>query len=457
LSLAELVSFLDEEKEKLLQRNEEIRDLYRSLTESLRTLTVPFRNSFLAESSINSALNPDSDRITFAQHNLRSSGGEVENNTRWLVSLINNIHAVRNRYLQSPHFIELPDIADVRRLHADVRKFMEELYLQHSVWMLREPNAEGAVLARQKRKDAEELLREQIDPFFERLEQIKIDEYSLRLREQIQEHIVSLESYNKSPVAGEALIREKCSALGLTFDPELTRAVLQELELGDEQLSGRMREKYAAREKEGEPVPSTLRPRYLRIVNRYLARLPDVNRLLPILETLYALYQPRPSLLDRLARLFSLFTGKERKGQRRDVEYSYVIGRHGIEHRRASLEALIAEVSRLQKALSRVKSYLASARASRTLKQVPVSRLRSTIDSARASLRRVFDDGFGLLQWLGKKGNQEKLARVPESTQRDLSACLDSIYATLIINAERLKEVARRFPGQSFPDLSGPV
>jgi hypothetical protein len=192
-------------------------------------------------------------------------------------------------------------------------------------------------------------------------------------------------------------------------------------------------------------------------VNRYLARLPDVNRLLPILETLYALYQPRPSLLDRLARLFSLFTGKERKGQRRDVEYSYVIGRHGIEHRRASLEALIAEVSRLQKALSRVKSYLASARASRTLKQVPVSRLRSTIDSARASLRRVFDDGFGLLQWLGKKGNQEKLARVPESTQRDLSACLDSIYATLIINAERLKEVARRFPGQSFPDLSGPV
>ena len=63
-------------------------------------------------------------------------------------------------------------------------------------------------------------------------------------------------------------------------------------------------------------------------------------------------------------------------------------------------------------------------------------------------MRRVYDDGFGLVQWLGKKGNQDRLSRLPESAQRDLSGCLETIYSTLIINSERLNEIDRRYPGQ---------
>jgi len=453
MGVTELMQFLDAEKERLLQGSEAIRDLYRSLGESLRTLPVPFRNSFAPDSSIKSALNPQPERISFAKSTLRSSEGEVQDNTRWLVSLLNNLQVIRLRHLGSPHFIELPDIGDIRRVHADVRKFMEELYLQNSGWMLRDPNAEAAALARQKRKDVEDLLKERIDPFVERLEQIKVDEYTLRLRQEIREHISSLRSYQKEPEAGEALIRDKCTRVGLPYDPDLVRAVLQDLEVGDESLESRVRQKYAAEAKSEKAAGSpSLRQKYLRIVYRYLARLPELGRLLPVLETVYAVFQPRPSLVERLARLFSAVAGRQRKSPRRDVEFPYIIGRATIEHRRASLESLIAEVNQLEKQLLRVKGSLASARATKTLRRVTPEQLRATIDGARFSMRRIHDDGFGLVQWLGRKGNREKLGRVPESSQRDLSACLEALYSTLIICAELLQELVRRYPGQPPPE-----
>ena len=451
MGLAELVQFLEAEKEKLLGHSAEIRDLYRSLSESLRTLPVPFRNSFAPESAIKSALDPEAQRITFSKPSPRGFEGEVQDNTRWLVSLLNNLEAIRCRLLASPHFLELPDIGDIRRVHADVRKFMEELYLKNSGWMLRDPNAEAAALARQKRKDVEELLLKHLDPFVERLEQIKLDEYGLRLRREIGEHIGSLQGYQNDPQAGEALIKEKCSVAGLSYDAELSRGVVQDLELSDEALEARAREKYAEKpesETAAKAGTAGLRQKYLRIVYRYLDRLRELNRLLPVLETVYAVFQPRPPLLERLARLFAAIVGRQRKSPHRDVEFAYIIGRESIEHRRASLESLLGEVNQLEKALLRVKSSLASARAAKTLKTVSPAQLRGVIDSTRVSLRRIYDDGFGLVQWLGKKGNQERLARVPESSQRDLSACLETINSTLIINAERLAEIGRRYPGK---------
>ena len=450
MGLTELLQFLEAEKENLLAGGAEVRDLYRSLSESLRTLPLLLRNSFAPESSLNSVLDPQVQKISFSKPTLRSSEGEVQDNTRWLASLLNNLEVVRGRLLADPHLLELADIGDIRRVHADVRKFMEELYLQNSGWMLRDPNAEPAALARQKRKDVEELLSQHIDPFVERLEQLKLDEYSLRLRREIAGHFSSLESYQQAPQAGEALIREKCSRLGLTYDPELSRGVLQDLESSDESLEARMRAKYAQTQASDAAARTRgLRQRYLRVVYRYLDRLRELSRLLPILETVYAVFQPKPPLLERLARFFALLAGRTPKSPRRDVEYTYIIGRESIEHRRASLEPLISEVNQLEKALLRVKSSLASARAAKTLKNLPPARLRAAIDSARASLRRIYDDGFGLVQWLGKKGNQERLSRLPESSQRDLSVCLETIYATLIVNSERLAEIDRRYPGQS--------
>ncbi len=449
MGLSELMQFLEAEKESLLAGGAEVRDLYRSLGESLRTLPQLLRNSFAPESSLMSALDPQAQKISFSKATLRSSEGQVQDNTRWLASLLNNLEVVRGRLLSDPRLLELPDIGDIRRVHADVRKFTEELYLQNSGWLLRDPNAEASALARQKRKDVEELLAGHIDPFVERLEQLKLDEYGLRLRREVAGHFSGLESYQQAPQAGEALIREKCSRLGLHYDPELTRGVLQDLAVSEEDLEARVRGKYA-RKPEGQGAAGTggLRQRYLRVLYRYLDRLREVSRLLPILETVYTVFQPRPPLLERLARFFALLAGRQPKSAHRDVEYAYIIGRETIEHRRASLESLLSEVNQLEKSLLRVKSSLATARAAKALKTLPPARLRASIDGTRASLRRIHDDGFGLVQWLGKKGNQERLSRLPESAQRDLSLCLETIYSTLIINAERLAETDRRYPGQ---------
>ena len=445
----ELMQFLEAEKESLLSRGAEVRDLYRSLAESLRTLPLLLRNSFAPEASLQSALDPQARKISFSKPTLRSSEGEAQDNTRWLASLLGNLEVVRGLLLADPRLLALTELADIRRVHADLRKFMEELYLQNSGWMLRDPNAEAAALARQKRKDVEELLAQHIDPFVEHLEQLKLDEYSLRLRREIAGHFSGLESYLQAPQAGEALIREKCALLGLSYDPELSREVLQDLAVNDESLEARVRARYLRKDgNEAKTGAAGLRQKYLRVVYRYLDRLREVGRLLPVLETVYAVFQPRPPLLERLARFFALLAGRQLKSPHRDVEFAYVVGRESIEHRRASLESLISEVNQLEKSLLRVKSSLATARAAKTIKTLTPARLRRVIDNTRASLRRVYDDGFGLVQWLGKKGNQERLSRLPESAQRDLSACLETIYSTLIINSERLNEIDRRYPGE---------
>jgi len=442
MGLIEVLHYLEEEKERLFAGTADVRDLYRSLAESIRTLPVPFRRSFAPDSGINAAIDPESRKITFGKHGLQSTEGEVQDNTRRLSELINNVYAIRNSILGNAHFVELKEIADIRKVHADIRQFLEELYRKNTVWILQDPNSEASVLARQKRKDIEELLRERIDPFFERLEQIKIDEYSLRLRMEIRDEIGSEQNYRKSPEKNDALIKDRCNRLGVKYDPQLVKVVLQDLECSDDRLESRLREKYAEADKQtGSP---SMRRKYMRVLHRYLARTKDVAALLPILENIYFLFQPKPSFLARIRTFFARLAGREEKSVRRDIEYSYIIGRESIERKEASLETLIGEVNQLEKVLLRTRDTIRTAQINKKVNSISIDRIGDTIDSIRSSMRRVFEESFGIVQWLGKKSNQERLAKLPESMQRDLNVHLDAIYATIIVNAERLKEIGRK-------------
>jgi len=442
MGLNEVLNYLEEEKEQVLAAAADIRDLYRSLAESIRTLSVPFRRSFAPDSSINASIDPENRTITFHKPGLQSTEGEVQDNTRRLGELINNVYAIRNSFLGNAHFVELKEIADIRKVHADIRQFLEELYMKNTVWILQDPNSEASVLARQKRKDVEELLKERIDPFFERLEQIRIDEYSLRLRMEIRDEIGSEQNYRKNPDKHDALIKERCNRLGVGYDPRLVKVVLQELEQSDDQLEGRIREKYGEADK---PASSpSLRRKYMRVLHRYLARTKDVAALLPVLENIYFIFQPKPSLLARIRAFFARLAGREEKDVRRDIEYSYIIGGAAIERKEASLETLIGEVNQLEKVLLRTRDTIRTAQINKKINSISIEKIGDTIDSIRSSMRRVFDESFGIVQWLGKKSNQDRLARLPEAMQRDLNVHLDAIYATIIINAERLKEIVRK-------------
>jgi len=153
-------------------------------------------------------------------------------------------------------------------------------------------------------------------------------------------------------------------------------------------------------------------------------------------------------LLTRVRAFFARMAGREEKTPRKDIEYSYIIGRESIERKQASLESLIGEANRLEKHLLRVRDSIRTAQVNKKIKTLSIAKIRDTIDSIRSTMRRVFEDGFGLIQWLGKKSNRDKLAKLPENMQRDLNYHLDAIYATIIINAERLKEVSRQNRGQ---------
>jgi hypothetical protein len=442
MGLIEVLDYLEEEKEQLLAGAADVRDLYRSLAESIRTLSVPFRRSFAPDSGIDAAIDPETRKITFHKHGLQSTEGEVQDNTRRLSELINNVYAVRNSFLDNPHFVELKEIADIRKVHAEVRQFLEDLYMKNTVWILQDPNSEASVLARQKRKDIEELLKERIDPFFERLEQIRIDEYSLRLRMEIRDEIGSEQSYRKSPEKYDGLIKDRCNRLGVAYDPRLVKVVVKELERSDENLESRLRAKYAESDKPADS-PS-LRRKYMRVLHRYLARTKDVAALLPVLENIYFIFQPKPSLLSRIRSFFARLAGREEKSVHRDIEYSYIMGGDSIERREASLEKLIGEVNQLEKVLLRTRDNIRTAQINKQINSLSISKISETIDSIRSSMRRVFEESFGIIQWLGKKSNQDKLARLPEPMQRDLNVHLDAIYATIIINAERLKEIIHK-------------
>jgi hypothetical protein len=80
------------------------------------------------------------------------------------------------------------------------------------------------------------------------------------------------------------------------------------------------------------------------------------------------------------------------------------------------------------------------------LAEYPVPRARELIERIRGAMTGVFDDCHGLVHWLGKIENRGKLELLSQGSQRDLNAHLDSLYATLIINAERLREIERRNP-----------
>jgi hypothetical protein len=298
------------------------------------------------------------------------------------------------------------------------------------------------------------LLREEIDPYFERLIALQRDEYSLRLNLGVREDPAAYQSAMGSSEALESLIREKCTLLGLAFDETRSQELLRDLKEAEGELERRILSRYAEKTEEGD-VPAALRRRYLSVLQRYLARVGDISAILSIVEEIYDLYQPRPSLMERLRVFFARLFGRDERLPRRDVEYSYVVGKDQIERRRASVEEVIRGANNLEKMLLRIKNHINEYTIHKRLAEYPVPRARELIEHARGAMRSLFDDCFGLVQWLGKAENREKLALLPQNSQRDLSAHLDSIYATLIINAERLREVGHLQPGPEGRQAGG--
>jgi hypothetical protein len=427
-----LLQFLEQEREKLFQTTGNLQELLGSLTETLRTLSGPLRNCFTSSGTILSALKPDADKVTFTRPELQSLDGEVQANTSRLINLINNLHAIRNRYIQDPHFIEFSHLMDIEQVQAEIKRFLEELYGQNAA--LVEASSENSALARQKRRDIEELLEAHVAPWFSRLRQLKTDEYLARLRPELKEAIGSPQAYAREPQRYEALIKEKCARIGLPFDLPALQLLMNELEASDEQFEQKIRSRYAEAPAQSRLSPQALRRKYVRVLSRYLTSIRELERLGPILQSIYHLFQPKPALLERFAAFLSRLAGHEPRIPRKDIEFTYIVSRDTIQHHAGSLETLMERINVLEKTLLRLKGHL---------RQVSLKRMDGAIDQIHPALTLIIEEGGGLVQWLGKPRNRERLAKVPAANQRTFHQALTSMQATLIINQERLAEIAR--------------
>jgi hypothetical protein len=427
-----LAEFLVEEREKLFQTAGALQELLGSLAETLRTLSGPLRGSFASADTIQSALNLEGDKLVFGGLELQSLDGEIASNTSRLIDLVNNLYAIRNGYLQNPHFVELADLAEIEQVQSEIKVFLEELFGKGAAAL--EAHSESAALARQKKRDIEELLQAHVAPWFARLRQIKTDEYLARLRPELKEGIESAQAYAKDPKAFEPLIKEKCARLGLPFDPQALQLLMNELEVDEEQFELKIRQHYAEQPDRELLRAQVLRRKLLRVLSRYLTAIRELERLAPILQSIYNLYQPRPGLLERLGVFFAMLAGRERRIPKKDIQFNYIASRETFQHQAGSLEELMERVNSLEKALLRLKSQP---------RQVSADWMQGAVERIHPALFAITEEGAGLIQWLARARNRERLAKIPESSQREFHQTLTSLQATLIINQERLAEIAR--------------
>jgi hypothetical protein len=427
-----LLQFLEQEREKLFQTTGSLQELLGSLAETLRTLSGPLRNSFTSAGTILSALKPEADKVSFGKPELQSLDGEVQANTSRLINLINNLYAIRNRYISDPHFIEFSHLSDIEQVLAEIKGFLTELYGRNAA--LVEASSESSALARQKRRDIEELLDSRVAPWFARLRQLKTDEYLARLRPELKEAIGSAQAYASEPQRYEALIKEKCGRIGLPFDQPSLQLLMNELNSGDEQFEQKIRTRYAETQAQSRLSPQALRRKYMRVLSRYLTAIRELERLAPILQSIYFLFQPKPGLLERFGVFLARLAGREPRIPRKDIEFSYIVSRDTIQHHAGSLETLLERINVLEKALLRLKGHL---------RQASLQRMDGAIQQIHPALTLIIEEGGGLVQWLGRPRNRERLGKIPAANQRVFHQALTSMQATLIINQERLQEIAR--------------
>ncbi len=446
-----LIQFLDGEKEELLQQVDHMKGVYKTLSESLKTLLVLLRTSFAPDINLEASIEPETSKIKIHKPQLQSSAGEAEGNYIWLISLLNNIAAINNTCLRHPRAVIWADLQRVKEVHRDIRQFLEILFAQDSGVLLSVATKQNA-LPRQKRRDIEMLLAEQVDPFFAVWEQICKDEYNTRLRPAIREQVRNLEIYRTAPDSYDILIKERAAAIGLAYEPELVLSTVMDLEKPEELFAEDIRKNYTPLPGGAVPQTASRRRNYLKIVARYLARAQELSKMAPILETVYCLFQPRPSVGERIQVFFARLLGRDLHLSRKDIGYSYIIGGESIQRKEASLEKLMDELERLEKYLLRMKNQLNSQAVKKDA--LALKGLEGIMENCHRGLKSVYEDSFGLIQWLGKKSNQESLNKLPTGLQQELNQHLYTLNATLIINTERLREMSDKYPRPSLAPLT---
>ena len=443
MAAEDILQFLDEEKAKLFSEVEMFETLYQTLSESLATLTVPFRDIFGSDIAEAVSQGESHTSIQIAKHALQSAEGQIQDNIVWLRQLTDNIQVIQH-HLRDSAALDLSRLKSIDAVHNDVRDFLQQLYsLQRSV-ASRDKHSQMPQLAQKKKKDIESLLSEQLEPYIRRLIQLFRDRYSADLRIGLKEDQKNLATFSGSQKELELFVRSKCEDLQIPFEKKIIDQTLKTLNDDDEILIETLQNRYKEPPESWEIRESRIRDGLVRVVNRYFARSADLAKLGPILKSVHKLFQPKPSFLTRMALFLARLFGKPVEQPSVDVSYTFITAGKKIERRRASLETVMARTNELEKSLLRGGSRLNTFRSQNQLGSYPVDDLKALIQDIQRDLKQVYEDCFGLVQWIGRSQNESRLEAMSETLQHELNSLLYTINATLIINNERQTEISTK-------------
>ena len=438
MALQELLDFLGDEKVKLFKAAEYINTYYHQIAvslDSLRDNLIPY--SFSARSGWKEGIDKQAATIKVPEIRPQNLSGDPEFNSSTLVGLINNVLAVQNSLLANPDAVTVPDIRSVRRLHQFLLAFLEEQFSNSNIGSLKKQQRDLAFSVKQT---IEKRIRENIEPFFGRLEMILDDEYRVTLSGHVQYIIGSFNNYKKNPSHYDDLIARKCRELGLKSNPEENLAVIADLEKPETVLAAEIRAKYE--DAEAKKSPS----RYFRlkeIALRYCSQGENLEALMYFLrETKRTLLHV--SLLKRIGLFFrGLFTSRRPEIGQDNVTFTYVGAKGKIVRKRASLNEMLADASYYWKHLTKFKEDLETESYGRTHTPRQTQDLEKFVDTSFTTLADLLEKCEGFRYWLGRENNRKLLKKIPDRRQEDFNNLLLHIHRTCIVNNYNLQEFER--------------
>jgi hypothetical protein len=431
----QLFDLLDKEKEKLFKAEDYINTYYYEIAtglESLRDNIFPY--AFSPDNLWKTAINKESLTISLPDSTLENFTDDPHSNSSNLVSLINNMYAIQNVYLGKPANIDLQDIKLINKVHNFLLAFLQKQYSHQNLATFKKKQLELAISIK---NSIENRILNNINPFFQRLEMIKSDEYLIYLFDVVKSIVGNYETYKRKPDYYDKIIEKKCTELNIKNNSELNLLIIADLSKSEALLNVEIKSKYESIDRE----KPTAKPYRLReIASRYVSQAENLTKLENFLMEFYNITQTSSFLKRLFYFLLSLLTGKRFPKVLKDITYRYFSPQGKIETREASLLQLIKRTGIFSQFLLKARDQFNYFSPLKGIDSEAITEMEKVIDNCFFELNDIYEQSAGFREWLGKDYNKRVLRKISEKRQDEFSNLLLTLNRIIIVNKYNLMD-----------------
>lgn len=431
----QLFDLLDKEKEKLFQAKSYIITYYYEIATSLESLRDNiFPYSFTSNNLWKTAINKSSASLSVPDLIFENLRDDPEFNSNMLITLINDIYTIQKVYLDRPSQIDLQDIKLINKVHNFLLIFLQNQYSHQNLAPFKKKQLE---LALSIKTSIENRIINNINPFFQRLEMIKSDEYVIYLFDTVKNLVGSYENYKAKTGYYDKAIEKKCSELNIKNNPELNLLLIADLSKSEALLNIEIKSKYENEENEN---PASKSYRLREIAYRYISQTENIAKLEYFFQEFYNIIQT-PSFIKRFFIFFiSLFTGNRPSFSYKDILFRYSNPEGKIEIKQASLLQLIKRISNFHQFLMKSREQLNYFSSLKGIDAQGLKDIEKVVDTCFFELNDIHEQSTGFREWLGKEHNKKVLNKIPEKRQYEFSSLILTLNRIVIVNKYNLMD-----------------